>query len=368
MSTEPSAPPALPGLDVTTLQTWLAAHHPELLGAATLNARIIAGGLSNLTYAIDGAREPLVLRRPPLGHVQTTAHDMAREFRVISALAGSAVPVPRAVLFVDDPSSGVDAPYYLMQRVEGHPIVTRADSREFSRPQLHDISTQLATTLAELHAIDPASVGLADFGRAEGFLARQLDRWGRQYDGSRSRDLPELDSLQSELGAGLPDTRRSTLVHGDYRLDNAMVTTDAAGDPFISAILDWEMATIGDPLTDLGLFGLYWNLNSFEGMSPETTRTAVVASDGYPSFDELVDTYASTAGVTVPELPWYLGLAAFKLAVIVEGIHFRFQAGQTVGEGFERVGRMVEPIARAGRRALADGTATDRLETGGMEN
>ncbi len=342
----------LPGLDVGALQEWLLANQPELLGAVPLSASLIAGGRSNLTYAIRGAAEPLVLRRPPLGHVQSTAHDMAREFRVVSALRGSRVPVPRAVRYVDDRSAGVDAPFYLMERVKGRTLTSRDDNSGYTPSQLRELSLDLARTLAHLHSIDPAEVGLADFGRPDGFLVRQVERWGTQYQGSRSRELPELDALQRELQSGIPETRRSSIVHGDYRLDNALVR-DLAGAPQLSAVIDWEMATLGDSLTDLGLLGLYWNINDLEGIPPGAVPSLVSEADGYPTFEQLVDEYSETAGVRVPELPWYLALAAFKLAVILEGIHYRFRAGQTVGRGFDQIGRLVDPLARAGRRYLA---------------
>ncbi|MDQ1546486.1 MAG: hypothetical protein QOH69_1390, partial [Actinomycetota bacterium] len=201
-------PRQLPGLDVRALQNWLLVNQPELVGAVPLSANLIAGGRSNLTYAIRGAAEPLVLRRPPLGHVQSTAHDMAREFRIISALRGSRVPVPRAVRYVDDPTSGVDGPFYLMERVKGKPLVTRAANAAYTPAQLRELSLDLARTLAHLHSIEPEEVGLGDFGRSEGFVVRQVERWGTQYKGSRSRELPELDALQRELHRGIPETRR----------------------------------------------------------------------------------------------------------------------------------------------------------------
>jgi aminoglycoside phosphotransferase (APT) family kinase protein len=344
--------PVLPGLDIAALQEWILAHEPALIGPTPLTASLIAGGRSNLTYAIRGASEPLVLRRPPLGHVQTTAHDMAREFRVISALRGSRVLVPRAVRYVDDPTAGVDAPFYLMERVPGRVLSSRADNAEYTPAQLRELSLDLVRTLAYLHTVSPREVGLEDFGRPDGFVTRQVERWGKQYDGSRNRDLPELDALQTELHAGIPETRRSSILHGDFRLDNALVR-DLSGAPRISAILDWEMATLGDSLTDLGLLGLYWNIDGIDGVPAGAVPTAVSQADGYPSFDELVDEYSAVTGFAVPDLPWYLALAAFKLAVILEGIHYRYRAGQTVGAGFDQIGQLVTPLARAGRRYLA---------------
>ncbi|AWB88355.1 acyl-CoA dehydrogenase [Salinibacterium hongtaonis] len=342
----------IPGLDLDAFEAWLQEHHPQLL-AGPLSASLIAGGRSNLTYAIDGGVGPWVLRRPPLGHVQKTAHDMAREFRVLSALQPTAVPVPRTVLFIDDPAAGVEMPFYLMERVDGVALKLRSDNRLFTVDQLVSLSEELATTLATLHSVDPASVGLEDFGKADGFVERQLVRWGRQYEGSRNRDIPDLDALQGELAERIPTTMYTSIVHGDFRLDNALVSNDESGMPHIAAVLDWEMATLGDSFTDLGLFGLYWNLSNFADMPESVVATSVFEEDGYPSFDRVVEVYAKAAGIEVPDLSWYLAFAAFKLAVILEGIHFRFQAGQTVGDGFDRIGSLVAPLARAGRTYLS---------------
>jgi aminoglycoside phosphotransferase (APT) family kinase protein len=341
----------LPGLDVRELEQWMLRNQPELLADQPLGATLIAGGRSNLTYTLEGTSRPLVLRRPPLGHVQATAHDMQREFRVISALGATGVPVPRAVLFVDDPDAGVDAPFYLMQRVDGRPLTSRSDNAGYEPAQLRELSFDLVRTLAHLHSIVPAEIGLGDFGRPAGFLTRQVERWGTQYDGSRNRSLRELDELQQKLRGGIPETQRSSILHGDYRLDNALVH-DVEGAPHVSAILDWEMATLGDSLTDLGLLGLYWNINNYPDVPRGAVPSSVWADDGYPSFEELVEEYSAAVGMSVPELPWYLAMAAFKLAVILEGIHYRYQAGQTVGAGFDKIGQLVTPLARTGLRYL----------------
>jgi len=326
-------------------------HEPQLLGDKPLGATLIAGGRSNLTYALEGTSQPLVLRRPPLGHVQATAHDMQREFRVISALETTGVPVPRAVLFVDDAEAGVDVPFYLMQKVDGRTLTSRKDNVGYDASQLRELSFELVRTLARVQSIAPTDVGLGDFGHPVGFLTRQVARWGTQYDGSRNRSLPELDELQQKLRGGIPETQHSSILHGDYRLDNALVN-DFNGTPQVSAILDWEMATLGDSLTDLGLLGLYWNVNNYPDVPRGAVPSSVWFDDGYPSFDELVDEYCATLGMSVPELPWYLAMAAFKLAVILEGIHYRYQAGQTVGAGFDQIGQLVTPLARTGLRYL----------------
>ncbi|MET1015946.1 MAG: phosphotransferase family protein [Leifsonia flava] len=351
-SAPPSAVPgAVPGLDVAGLEAWLGEAHPQL-AAGSLTARLITGGKSNLTYRIDGARIPLVLRRPPLGHVLATAHDMAREHRVISALTGSAVPVPPTVAIVDDTADArvTGTPFFVMEFVDGSVLARPAQNGAFTSAGLHRIGIELAEVLAELHSIDPASVGLDDFGRGAGYLERQLRTWRRQLDASRSRDTPALDQLQDALGERMPDNPRSGLVHGDYRLDNAIVAGDGDA-PRIAAILDWEMSTIGDPLVDLGVFGMYWNIDELTG--GRLFDSAVDLAAGYPDFDELVDAYAARVGRAVPDLGWYRGFAAYKLAVIAEGIHYRYQQGETVGAGFAHIGAMVEPLATDGLARLA---------------
>ena len=343
------------GLFTSVLETWLRAEHPELVGESALEATLITGGRSNLTYRLVGGPAPLVLRRPPLGHVLASAHDMAREFRVISALGGSTVPVPGAVLYRDDTdgTAGVGTPFYLMGFVDGQVLSSPAANAPFAPAQLRALSLDLVSTLAGLHSIDPVSVGLEDFGRAAGYLERQLRRWGEQYDKSRNRELTELDALQAALRTGVPTTVSSTLVHGDFRLDNAIVRVDADGRPRIAAILDWEMATIGDSFTDLGLLGLYWDIRSISAGAAAVAASAVDQEAGYPSFAEMLDVYAAARGIPVPELSWYLAFAAYKLAIILEGIHFRFQAGETVGPGFDTIGGLVTPLAEAGLRSLA---------------
>ncbi|AYF98276.1 phosphotransferase family protein [Protaetiibacter intestinalis] len=340
------------GLDIRAFEAWLGARAPELRGDGPLSARLLTGGLSNLTYRIRGAADPLVLRRPPLGHVLSTAHDMAREHRVQSALNGTAVPVPKQYLWDADAdgSAGVGTEFTLMEYVEGEILDDLADNTGWTSEELRGVSFALIRTLAELHSIEPAAVGLADFGRPDGFLERNLRRWATQYQGNRFRELPELDRLLKRLGAGVPATLHSSLVHGDYRLDNVIVQRSADG-PRIAAVLDWEMATLGDSLTDLGLLGLYWDIAEVTGDSP-VSRTSVDPAAGYPGFDELLDAYAEARGIEVPQLGWYTGFAAAKLAIILEGIQLRHDQGETLGAGFDHVGELVPLLAAAGLRRL----------------
>lgn len=344
--------PDPPGLDVAQLEAYLRREHPDVVGDGTLSARVIAGGRSNLTYRVDGGLRPLVVRRPPLGHVQTTAHDMAREHRVISALQGSSVPVPPVVALVDDPSAGTGGEFYVMDLVEGTVLAHTSQNTTYTADELRTVSLELATLLAELHAIEPADVGLADLGRSDGYLDRQLRRWRTQLDGSRSRPVPSLDDLQDRLAERVPTTRRSSIVHGDYRLDNVLVGMSTGGSPRITAILDWEMATLGDSAVDLGMLGLYWHIRRIEG-GGSVAPSAVDPAAGYPEFDELVDAYSARLGSSVPDLGWYRAFAAYKLAVILEGIHFRFLGGDTVGDGFDRIGALVAPLADEGLAQLA---------------
>lgn len=338
---------AVPGLDVAALTEWLSEAHSDLADGP-LTATVIAGGRSNLTYAIEGGRVPLILRRPPLGHVLASAHDMRREYRVISSLAPSPVPVPEVVDLVDDTEDQrvTGTTFFVMHRAPGEVVAHRAHNARFTRDGIRSLSLELVGHLADLHAVDPNAMGLGDFGRPDGYLVRQLSTWRRQLDASRSRETPTLDALQASLGEDMPQSERSGIVHGDFRLDNALVV-GARDDPHISAILDWEMATLGDPFVDLGIFALYWDIADLPG-GAAAVASAVDHDAGYPAFDELVDAYAHRAGIGIPDLRWYRAFAAYKLAVILEGIHIRHQAGETVGEGFDRIGALVEPLARKG--------------------
>jgi len=319
--------------------------HLEPFGITARRAELIHGGKSNLTYRLTGGPHDWVLRRPPLGHVLATAHDMAREYRVMSALAPTAVPVPAMVTLCEDPSV-IGAPFYVMEYVEGSILRRTQDTDKLTDSQRTALAHRLIDTLADLHEIDPAEVGLGDFGRPGGFLERQVRRWTQQLERSRSRDIPGSDDLARELATSVPTSQRVSVVHGDYRLDNVMVGPDQQ----IRAVLDWEMATLGDPLCDLGLLPVY---------AVPVPGVAGVVSDGmgphngFPSIESLVQRYADRCGLDVAPLPWYTALGYYKLAVICEGIHYRYGTGQTVGPGFEQIGAIVEPLVSAGRDLLA---------------
>lgn len=382
----PAGPPS--GLDLDRLAGHLAEHRPDLM-AGPLRAELVTGGRSNLTYLVRAGVQEFVLRRPPLGHVLATAHDMGREFRVISALAGTPVPVPAALLLCTD-ETVLGAPFYLMERVTGVVYRSRAQTAALDSTRRRQLALVMMDVLATLHTVDPAAVGLADFGRPEGFLARQVRRWGAQLDRSHSRNLPGIDELRQRLAASAPDgANTGRVVHGDYRLDNliadcppdprpASATVDPGGtrstsvEPegpeavsieagsgdgagpesgavAIRAVLDWEMATLGDPLADLGLLLTYWDVLGDSDLADDNPAAdGLGPRAGFPSGAELIDRYADRSDVDVGPLHWHIALGCFKLAVICEGIHYRHTLGQTVGEGFDRIGGLVTPLVEHG--------------------
>jgi aminoglycoside phosphotransferase (APT) family kinase protein len=324
------------GLDLERLQSYLGTGKP-------LTATMFAGGRSNLTYAVTDGETRWVLRRPPLGHVLPTAHDMAREHKVLAALFRAGYPVPEPVLLCLDPEP-IGAPFYLMEHVDGT-IYRDGGALEALGPhRMRALTMSLVDNLADLHALDPAAIGLADFGRPEGFNERQVRRWKKQLDASRSRVVPGIDELHARLAVDVPEGAGS-VVHGDYRLDNVLIGPELD----IRAVLDWEMSTLGDPLSDIALMLVY-------GGRPLLAKNgkplAAIDVPGHPTLDEMADQYAKRSGRDVSDLHWYVAFAAFKLAVILEGVHYRYVHGQTVGAGFDTVGALVGPLVRQGHEAL----------------
>ncbi|MEU6876649.1 phosphotransferase family protein [Streptomyces sp. NPDC046712] len=338
-----SAPP--PGLDPEQLRGFLDRERPGLV-RGPLHARLIEGGRSNLTYVVTDGTAQWVVRRPPLGHVLATAHDMKREHRVIRALHGTAVPVPEPLLLCED-DTVLGAPFYVMEFVAGTPYRSAEQLAPLGAERTREAVLGLVDTLVDLHAVDPAEVGLADFGRPEGFLDRQLRRWGKQLDASRNRDLAGIDELHAALGRALPASPAPTVVHGDYRLDNVLIGADDR----IKAVLDWEMSTLGDPLTDLGLLAMYSAPLDVPHSPVSTTATAA----GHPTPAELIERYAARSGRDTSAISWYTAFAWFKLAVILEGIHYRYTLGQTVGAGFDRIGELVPVFIEHGLTTLQEG-------------
>ncbi|HEY3470593.1 MAG TPA: phosphotransferase family protein [Amycolatopsis sp.] len=328
-----------PGVSVPALEAFLGARG---LLTGPLRVELLSGGRSNLTYLLSDGSGRWVLRRPPLGHVLATAHDMDREFRVLTALHPSAVPVPKPIVRAGPEVLG--APFYVMAFAEGEVLREPGQLEKFAG------ATRLAETLvdvlARLHATDPAAVGLGELGRPDGYLERQLRRWARQLRDSHSRELPELTALGARLGRAVPRTSTPSIVHGDYRLDNMVI--DPA-DGAVVAVLDWEMATLGDPLADLASAVAWW-----DGMTGLDNPVAATPGDvpGFPSGEFLAETYARHSGRDLSALPWYTGFAFYKIAAIFEGIHYRAAQGLTVGEGFDRLGALVPALVERGHAAL----------------
>ena len=337
-----------PGLDLEALAAYLAPLVGGLAGA--LRGEVIAGGRSNLTYIVDDGERRFVVRRPPLAHVLPTAHDMAREYRVLATLQGTGIPVPHVIALCDD-DTVIGARFYVMEWIDGHVVrdtlpAEFADTTETRRA----MSAALIETLLQLHRIVPGAVGLGDFGHPDGFLARQVRRWWQQWEASKTRELPSIERLRARLDETVPAPSAPGIVHGDYRLDNVMY---APADPSrIVAVIDWEMCTVGDPLCDVGLLCVYWADDESEAAARTLHGRAVTVENGFYKRADLLRDYAAGTDRDLTSLDWYIALGAYKLAIIAEGITARFLMGMTVGEGFETMGEMVPAIVDSGLEAL----------------
>jgi aminoglycoside phosphotransferase (APT) family kinase protein len=341
------------GADPTVVGPYLA----SVLGDErwrSVSVDLIAAGMSNLTYVVTpeggSSGDAVILRRPPTGAVLATAHDMAREHRVISALGDTAVPVPRTLHLCTD-ESVLGAPFYVMERVVGIHVVREFPPGYADEPaQRRAIGERLVDVLADLHSVDVEAVGLSDFGRPAGFAERQVRRWTKQWDATRDRDRPGLDALAARLAETVPTTQRSGIVHGDYRLDNCLLDPDRPG--AIKAVLDWEMSTLGDPLTDIGMMFVYW---PEAGEERPSTMSPVTTLPGFPTRREVAERYAQRTGADLSELNWYVGFAFFKFAAIIAGILARSAAGAMAGKDTSGYAERIDPCVELGRAALDDG-------------
>lgn len=311
-------------------------------------ASLISGGKSNLTFVLTSDAGAVVLRRPPEGPLLPRAHDMAREARVQRALAGTPVPVPAILL--EDAGELIGVPFYVMAKVDGYVVrdtlpAGYADSDKDRR----GIADALVDTLADLHAVNPAEVGLADYGRPGGFAERQVRRWGDQWERSKDRDVPAVDELADRLRADPPSGPGGAIVHGDYRLDNCILAPEMP--PSVLAVLDWELSTLGDPLADLGLLLFYWRE---PGETKPVMTPAPSMLPGFPPRSYLAERYAARTGTDLGDLPAYVALAHFKAAVIAQGIAARVQAGSMAGQEFGDISAEVDRIAAEGLAMLAE--------------
>ena len=342
MSTAPD------GIEPSAVERWLAERVDDL--EPPLSYERVAGGRSNLTYIVtDSAGTKLVLRRPPLGEALGSAHDMNREFSAMSALADSDVPVPPVVgLCQDKEVTGAD--FYVMRFVEGTVIRDRSIASEsLDEGERRRVGEAVVDTLATLHAIEPDTVGLGELGRREHYVERQLRRWLKQWEAAKTRELPAMEETHRLLSERVPPQQRSTIVHGDYRLDNMIV----AGDHSIAAVVDWELCTLGDPLADLGLLVVYWAQPEDQLMPLPDAPTL---APGFPSRAELVARYGEKSGLDVSDLDYYVALSQWKLASILEGVYARYASGQygSHSDDFSQFNKITDALANSAL-ALAQG-------------
>lgn len=347
-------PVDLPGLDPAAASAWLLEHVQEL--RAPVRFELISGGRSNLTFGVvDAAGRRVVLRRPPIGAVLESAHDMGREHRIITALSSTAVPVPTPRGLCDDPSV-IGAPFYVMDHVEGAILRDAATATLLPESLRKTVSHRLVDTLVDLHTLEPVAVGLGTLGRRDAYVERQLRRWNRQWEAVATRDLPVVTEVFVRLQEWIPTQARTSIVHGDYRLDNVVL---AAGGS-VAAVLDWELCTLGDPLADLGMLLAYW---IEPGESAEHMLTGVpTTAPGFAGRREVLARYAERTGADVSQIGYYVALALWKLACIGEGIYARYRAGAMGAreEAYaEQVAGQVELLAHRARAVLdADDSLT----------
>ena len=335
------------GIDRAGIEGWFA----DNVAAAEppLAFERVSGGRSNLTYEVaDAAGHRWALRRPPLGKRLGSAHDMGREHRVISALAPTPVPVPPVVGLCEDEAVN-EAPFYVMEFVEGPILRSAAEAEVF--PEHDDrraIGERVVDTLVAIHDVSPDEVGLGQLGKKSDYVARQLHRWHGQWEKSKTRELEVVDSVHARLAARIPEQGPATIVHGDYRLDNMILSP--VGE--VAAVVDWELCTLGDPLADVGLLMVYWSQPGDEFVPLFEPATM---APGFPARDQLAERYARRSGRDLGQLDFFVALGYWKLAIILEGVFARYAAGQygESGEGFEQFAKIVERLAEAADEVAA---------------
>ncbi|MFW0794290.1 phosphotransferase family protein [Gordonia sp. CPCC 205515] len=334
-----SGHPALPADD---LRKFLADNGVDVAG--DLRIDLISGGKSNLTFSVRDDRSHWVVRRPPTSGLTPSAHDMNREWAVTSALQSTDVPVARTVA-IDSDGEVLGAPFTVVEFVDGRVIRTDDDLKDLSDNEIERNLDGLIDTLARLHAVDYGAVGLGEFGRPDGFAARQVKLWARQWGHVKSRELDDVERLVEQLSDRIPTQSRNTIVHGDYRVDNTITSADDAG--VVRAVVDWELSTLGDPLTDVALMCVYRR----PGFDTVVGFDAAWTSDRYPSADEIAQRYAARTGADLGDWDFYLALANLKLGVIAEGIAHRARSGAT-SDGSERASEATAEFIAGGLAQL----------------
>lgn len=333
----------LPGMDVAALRQFLIEQGVAVQGE--LRVELISGGRSNLTFSASDEVSRWVVRRPPVAGLTPSAHDMAREYTVTRALQGSAVPVAKTVAF-DAEGQVLGAPATVVEFVDGVVIRTSDDLAAFGDEQVAACTGALVRVLADLHAVEPDEVGLSGFGRPGGFVARQVKLWASQWERVQTRELPDVATLGAALAEAVPPEQPGAIVHGDFRVDNTIV--DPANPASVRAVVDWELSTLGDPLTDVALMCVYRSAVFDQVLGAPAAWT----SDRLPGADELAEAYATASGRALDNWGFYLALANFKLGVIAEGITHRARHGSDAGSAAERAAEVTPEFMAAGLRAL----------------
>ena len=330
-------------LDEAALTSWLREH----VGIPVpVSFHLLAGGHSNLTYEVtDATGERWVLRRPPLGDVPPKAHDMVREHGILSALAATDVPVAPTVALCTD-SSVTGAAFYVMRFVDGVVLADAEVASVLGPPARRRAGLTAADTLAQIHGVDPDAVGLGSLGKRDGYVARQLARWYALWEATPTEHDPLVPALHDQLAADLPVEGPATLVHGDYRLENCIVTEMGS----LAAVLDWELCTLGDPLADLGLLAIYWtDPADVEPIFP----TAPTVVEGFPRREEVVARYADRSRRDVSMLDYYVAFGYWKLACISATVHARYESGAMGNRtAYDLLGSQSARCARAAARLL----------------
>ncbi len=336
------------GIDTGAVTAWFGDHVGD--ARPPLAFSLIEAGHSNMTFVVsDAVGQRWVLRRPPLHNVLATAHDMGREHRAIAALHPVGFPVPRPLGLCSDPDVN-GAPFYVMDHVDGLVVRDAGEARRFGDvPTRRRLSRSLIDVLARLHDVDIDAVGLGDFGRREGYVARQLRRWLQQVESTPGVERPDIRELHDHLAERIPEQGTTGIVHGDYRLDNCIVSTDGK----VRAVLDWELCTLGDVLADVAMLLTYW---SEPGDESQALDNAPTAAPGFYSRAELIDAYAEVSGRSLDQIDFYLAWGAWRLACILIGVQARYLAGAMGGkaprEGIETfAGRIDGLVARAQHHA-----------------
>lgn len=337
-------------LDVAALETYLKAHIPGLAGGLVVEQ--FPKGHSNLTYLLRAGEREMVLRRPPFGSKVKSAHDMGREFRVLSGLQGLYAAAPKPLLFCDD-HSVIDADFYVMERIEG--VIFRSDRPDgfdFTPDKVRAICFGLIDNLAALHMLDWERAGLGELRKEGSYTERQVKGWIKRYGGSKTDDIPEMDQAGAWLEERIPADSGAVLVHNDYKFDNVIL--DATDLTHIKGVLDWEMATIGDPLMDLGTALGYWNERN--DVTIGTTQCFMTVLDGAPTRKELAARYAEQTGTDISNMHYYYVYALYKLGVILQQIYYRYHQGLTKDERFAPLIHLVRIIAENAVKSIQTGT------------